>query len=252
MPAPYVPVDQAGNRYSVPDYAEAADGPAAFKAFADSFQYMLPPIGSMQPFVGDTAPQGWLLCDGAEHDQTTFPRLSAMCGTKFGAAVAGKFKVPDLRGRVIAGVNTGDSDFSTIGKTGGAKQVSITTSNLPVHTHAVTGSVTVNAASPSHSHAGSTDLAGNHDHGGVVTGGTTGNNTSTGGGAARITAVASGRTGQALSHAHSYTTSAATTAHSHTASMAASASSGGGVGSPTALPIVQPYISLKYIIRADI
>ena len=252
MPAPYVPVDQAGNRYSVPDYAEAADGPAAFKSFADSFQYMLPPIGSMQPFVGDAAPQGWLLCDGAEYDQTTFPRLSAMCGTKFGTAVAGKFKVPDLRGRVIAGVNTGDSDFSTVGKTGGVKQVSITISNLPEHSHTVSGTVAVNSATQSHTHSGTTDLGGSHDHGGVVTSGATSNNTSTGGGAARINSVSTGRSGTGLSHSHTFNTASGDTSHSHTASMTATASSGGGVGSPTALPIVQPYISLRYIIRADI
>ena len=47
-------------------------------------------------------------------------------------------------GKMFVGVNTNDSDFNTSGKTGGAKTVTLTTQNLPPHSHGVTD--------PGHSH----------------------------------------------------------------------------------------------------
>lgn len=252
MAVPYTPTNQPGNEYSVPDYAEAADGPAAFKAFADQFLYLLPPIGSLQPYVGDSSPQGWLLCDGTEYDQATYPRLSTLCGTKFGTAAAGKFKVPDLRGRVIAGVNASDSDFSTLGKVGGAKNVTITTSNLPQHNHTASGTVTVNSGNASHSHTGTTS-SNLHTHGLPYR--TVGRASGTGSNNVPVSdGVLSGNRDNTLSdtHQHSFTTNTADASHSHTATTSITVANGGGVAAPTALPIVQPFVSLNYIIRADI
>lgn len=39
-------------------------------------------------------------------------------------------------GRVLVGMNSSDSSFNTIKKTGGAKTVALTTAQLPSHTHA--------------------------------------------------------------------------------------------------------------------
>lgn len=47
-------------------------------------------------------------------------------------------------GRVTVGLDTGDPDFDTIGKTGGNKTVTLTESELPAHSHAVND--------PGHSH----------------------------------------------------------------------------------------------------
>ena len=41
-------------------------------------------------------------------------------------------------GRVIVGLDSGDSDFDTAQETGGAKTVTLTTSQIPAHTHTVT------------------------------------------------------------------------------------------------------------------
>ena len=38
-------------------------------------------------------------------------------------------------GRFLVGLNTGDVDFDTIGKTGGAKAVTLTEAQIPAHTH---------------------------------------------------------------------------------------------------------------------
>ncbi len=41
--------------------------------------------GVVQPYVGDTAPSGYLLCQGQVVSQATYPALYTLCGTKFGS-----------------------------------------------------------------------------------------------------------------------------------------------------------------------
>ena len=42
-------------------------------------------------------------------------------------------------GRTLAGIDTNDTDFNTIEKTGGEKKVTLTVSQLPSHTHYTQG-----------------------------------------------------------------------------------------------------------------
>lgn len=251
MPVSYTKSGGQGHEYRVPDYPETADGPKAFKDFADFLDFILPPVGTIMPFVGNTAPTGWLLCQGQTVSSTTYPKLSAECGTKFGTAPAGQFRLPDLKGRVIAGLDSGQTEFDTIGKTGGAKSVTLTTSNMPAHTHSVpnhvhTGTVsglTVSGLSAStaadHSHGvgtiAPTTNTGQHGHTGgslsnFVTSVTssTSNNTTTGGSAARVSSISTTTDsvdvfiGTALDqggHTHTMTgTTASAGGHTHTIS----------------------------------
>ncbi|MEA4939170.1 MAG: DUF859 family phage minor structural protein [Christensenella sp.] len=57
-------------------------------------------------------------------------------------------------GRVPVGVNTSDTNFNTIEKTGGANTHTLATAELPSHNHSFSGSVTVNA-NGSHAHQAS-------------------------------------------------------------------------------------------------
>lgn len=57
-------------------------------------------------------------------------------------------------GKTIVGIDTSDTDFNTVNKTGGVKNVALTTSQLPSHTH------TISDNTHSHGMAG----AGNHTH----------------------------------------------------------------------------------------
>ena len=55
-----------------------------------------------------TAPAGWVLCDGHAEDRTLRAELFAAIGETFGAGDGTTtFNVPDMRGRVAAGVGTG-------------------------------------------------------------------------------------------------------------------------------------------------
>ena len=55
-------------------------------------------------------------------------------------------------GRVPVGVNTSDSNFNTVEKTGGASTVTLTTAQMPAHTHTFTGSSATTNSKGAHTH----------------------------------------------------------------------------------------------------
>lgn len=97
-------------------------------------------IGQIRQVAFDavTAPEGWLFCDGSAVSRTTYAELFAVIGTAFGAGDGSTtFNVPNLGGRVPVGEDTGDADFDVIGETGGAKEVTLDSDELPTHDHTV-------------------------------------------------------------------------------------------------------------------
>ena len=94
------------------------------------------PVGAQIPFGGGAVPNGWLLCDGSAVSRTTYADLFAVIGTSYGAGDGSKtFNLPDKRGRVSVGKNSSDTDFSVVGKRGGAKTVKLEIKHMPSHTH---------------------------------------------------------------------------------------------------------------------
>ncbi len=64
------------------------------------------PVGSILPYGGTTAPEGWLMCNGAPVSRESYPDLFAAVGTSFGAGDGSTtFNIPDLRGRFLRGVD---------------------------------------------------------------------------------------------------------------------------------------------------
>lgn len=56
-------------------------------------------------------------------------------------------------GRTPVGVNTADTDFGSPGKTGGVKNVSLTTGQMPNHNHLINPPTTTTSTTGNHSHA---------------------------------------------------------------------------------------------------
>lgn len=100
------------------------------------------PIGTLQPFLGVTAPQGYLFCEGQLLDKSKYPELYSICGDLFGESTTTQFYLPDLRGRVIAGYDENDTSFNTIGKLLGEKSHTLTVNEMPSHAHGVYGALT--------------------------------------------------------------------------------------------------------------
>jgi microcystin-dependent protein len=72
------------------------------------------PVGAIMPFAGpfNGLPEGWVLCNGANVNEATYPDLYAVIGTTWGVGggSGGDFNLPDLRGyfaRGAGGSNTG-------------------------------------------------------------------------------------------------------------------------------------------------
>jgi len=88
-------------------------------------------IGTIIQWGSNTIPTGWLLCDGSAISRTTYSDLFSVIGTSFGAGDGSTtFNLPDLRGKVAVGKDTNDTDFDTLGDTGGSKY-------LQEHTHSI-------------------------------------------------------------------------------------------------------------------
>ena len=109
------------------------------------------PVGTVLDYVGATAPPGFLLATGACIVNATFPALTTLIGTgTFGACGAGSTALPDLRGRMVAGIDSGGSnritvaggnfDGTVIGGAGGSQNHTLTIPELPAVTPAGTNS----------------------------------------------------------------------------------------------------------------
>ena len=108
------------------------------------------PAGIIMPFAGTTAPTGYLLCFGQLISRTTYSGLFAAIGTTYGSGDGSTtFNLPDLRGRTIAGQDdmggtsanrlTTPINGDTLGAAGGSESHTLTTNEMPSHTH--TGNV---------------------------------------------------------------------------------------------------------------
>jgi len=105
---------------------------------------MDPFLGEIRMFGGNFAPVGWATCDGQILSIAQNTALFSLLGTTYGGNGQTTFALPDLRGRVS--VHQGGS--FVLGQTGGSETVTLTTTNLPAHTHAANAAAAGTALSP--------------------------------------------------------------------------------------------------------
>jgi len=99
-----------------------------------------PFVGEIRMFAGNFAPRGWAFCSGQLLAVSQNDALFSLFGTLYGGDGRTTFGLPDLRGRIPihAGQGPGLSPRSLGSKSGGEK-VTLTTNQLPSHTHPVKG-----------------------------------------------------------------------------------------------------------------
>ncbi|MEM8526919.1 MAG: tail fiber protein [Bacteroidota bacterium] len=97
---------------------------------------LLVPIGTIQMWTTETAPSGWLLCDGSTFNTSTYPDLNSVLGGN---------TLPDFRGRFPLGQysNNDSQNLSgltrrNIGDQAGAETHTLTINEMPSHSHGVT------------------------------------------------------------------------------------------------------------------
>lgn len=194
------------------------------------------PIGSLMFWPAGSEPDAasWLEANGAAISRTSYAALFGVYGTTYGEGNGTTtFNLPDYRGFYLSGLPAGRQLGTTYGNN--ANQVTISTGNLPAHSHGASG-ITVSSASAhahtmSHGHTGSSVGDGAHSHTGTtVSDGAhqhyyanmgSGGNLAASGSSIGNTNIS--QTVSSGSHTHSFTTN---TAGSHTHSISVSTFTG--------------------------
>lgn len=87
-------------------------------------------------FAGNFAPAGWMFCNGQLLPISENEILFQAIGTTYGGDGQETFALPDLQSRVPLHMGTGTSGTTyTIGETGGVEEVTLSTNQIPSHTH---------------------------------------------------------------------------------------------------------------------
>jgi microcystin-dependent protein len=108
------------------------------------------PVGSVIDFAGNSAPTGWLVCDGSAVSRTTYSDLFSAIGTLWGSGDGiNTFNLPNLRRKTTIGAGgTGSVTIgNSVGNIGGEENHILSTSEIPSHTHNAT-----TASAGSHKH----------------------------------------------------------------------------------------------------
>lgn len=151
------------------------------------------PTGMISIHAGSSAPTGWLLCDGTSYASASYTTLFNVIGYTFGGS-GSAFAVPNLKGRVVVGIDAAQVEFDTRGEAGGAMthqhtiaaSNAISSTNHDGHTHNTNahshGNTVNETGAGDHGHntnqITNTGNSGNHGH--SLTGSVTANNTAVG------------------------------------------------------------------------
>lgn len=104
-----------------------------------------PDLHAEDPFIGEVmcggwnfCPDGWLDCNGQLISIAENTALYSLIGTTYGGDGQYTFALPNIQGRTMVHQGTGSGlTTRTLGQTGGAETVTLTTNQLPSHSHSV-------------------------------------------------------------------------------------------------------------------
>jgi len=100
-----------------------------------------PYVGEIRIFAGNFPPVGWMFCDGTPLPISENEVLFQLIGTTYGGDGEETFNLPDLRSRVPIHMGTGPEGVTyQIGEMGGVEEVTLTTNQIPTHSHPMLGS----------------------------------------------------------------------------------------------------------------
>jgi microcystin-dependent protein len=102
---------------------------------------MAPYVGEIRMFGGNFAPNGWMFCEGQTLPISENEVLFQLIGTTYGGDGRETFNLPNLASRVPIHMGTGpDGTTYQLGEMAGTEQETLTTQQIPVHSHAFIGS----------------------------------------------------------------------------------------------------------------
>ena len=103
-----------------------------------------PYIGEIRMFAGNFPPVGLMFCDGQLIPISENDALFTLIGTTYGGDGQSTFALPNLQSRIPMHFGTGpDGTTYQLAEMDGVESVTLTTQQIPVHTHPFTASLTV-------------------------------------------------------------------------------------------------------------
>jgi len=108
-------------------------------------------IGEVRFFAFTTVPRGWAPCDGQLLAINQNQALFAILGTTYGGNGTTTFALPNLQGRVPVGAGASQTTTPVaLGEAAGEATHTLISSEMPAHTHLVSGNETptANARAP--------------------------------------------------------------------------------------------------------
>ena len=94
-----------------------------------------PYVGEIRIFAGNFAPVDWQFCHGQLLPIGQNETLFQLIGTTYGGDGENTYALPDLRGRLP--IHQGGGFI--LAETGGAETITLTTQQIPAHTHPLVG-----------------------------------------------------------------------------------------------------------------
>ena len=102
-----------------------------------------PYVGEIRMFAGNFPPVGWLFCDGQQLPISENETLFQLIGTTYGGDGQSTFNLPNLQSRIPLHFGTGpDGVTYTLAEAAGVESVTLTTQQIPIHSHPLTASLT--------------------------------------------------------------------------------------------------------------
>lgn len=94
-----------------------------------------PYVGEIRMVGFNFAPAGWAFCDGSLMAISQNATLFNLIGTTYGGDGVNTFALPNLLGRVAVHQGTSNQGTFIIGQLAGTETVTLTTSQIPAHSH---------------------------------------------------------------------------------------------------------------------
>jgi len=102
-----------------------------------------PYLGEVRMFGGNFAIRGWALCNGQLMSIQQNSALFSLLGTTYGGDGVQTFALPNLQSRVAIGQGNGAGlSPRVIGQAAGVETVTLTTAQMPAHSHSFVASMT--------------------------------------------------------------------------------------------------------------
>ena len=101
-----------------------------------------PFVAEIRIFAGNFAPTGWAQCNGQLMPISQNTALFSLLGTTYGGDGKSTFALPDMQGNVPIGQGQGGGLTDRfLGEESGAPNITLLTTEMPIHNHAIQADV---------------------------------------------------------------------------------------------------------------